>query len=128
MLEDANSGRYLDKSMAWYRHLLQPSHKDNFTQLEAMYEHARVRGWCYDMLLSAACKQKQMRGTIQYHVDSGTMAKIRKGSSPLSAAAMYTCSNASHTSSVSPIDPMSHTVVTPVRQKKKNNNKKKLHS
>jgi len=43
------------------------------------------------------------------------MAKTLMGSAPLSAAGMYTCSKASHTSSTSPMDPMSQTVVTPAQ-------------
>lgn len=84
--------------------------------MEGRGEHARVQEQFDDMLLSVACKEKQI-GAKQHHVGSGTMANTRMGSSALSAAAMYTCSNSSHTSSVSPIDPMSHTVVTPVQQK-----------
>ena len=50
----------------------------------------------------------------QYQVARGTMANTLMGRSPLSAAGMYTCSRDSHTSSASPTDPMSPTVVTPV--------------
>ena len=70
---------------------------------------------------------RQMWDSEQHHVGNGTMAKTRMGNSPFSTAVMYTCSNASHTSLLSPIDPMSHTVVTPVpqqRQKKKNKRKR----